>query len=97
MSQSFTQVLPRPIAGDANTQALASFMTERFVPANTATTITLTNQIIPGFESVFKNGTRLDSGAATPAYTMSGKTITLHVAANGTDVFHIQYFFRASQ
>lgn len=95
MSQSFLQVLPKPY-GSPNETALASFKLERFVPSNTTTTLTTTNQIIPGFELLFKNGTLMDAGAATPAYTVSGKTITLHVAANGTDVFHLRYNFRVS-
>lgn len=81
--------------GDRTT-ALASFRTERFVPANTATTFVLGNNAIADFTHVYKNGTRMDAGAGTPAYTIAGHTVTLAVAANGTDVFILDYFFRAA-
>lgn len=79
------------------TTALASFLTERYVPANTATTFVLGNHPIPDLTHVYKNGMRMDAGAATPAYTIAGSKVTLAVAANGTDVFIVDYYYRASQ
>ncbi len=92
--QSFGQALPYPMNLNSNEQALASVLVERFVPANTTTVLTVKNQIIPGFEQVFKNGLLLDFGG-TPAYVVSGKKLTLTVAANGTDIFLVRYYFRA--
>jgi hypothetical protein len=80
----------------AKITALASFRTERFVPANTATTFTLANQAIPDHTRIYKNGTRMDDGAGTPAYSIAGKVVTLNVAANGSDVFLVDYHFRVS-
>lgn len=81
--------------GDKATQ-IASERCERFVPANGVLILTLGNQAIDAFTMVWKNGTLLDDGAATPAYTLKGKTITLHTAANGSDVFIVRYHFRTS-
>jgi hypothetical protein len=93
--QGFIKALPIP-ASDQNVTALASVRTERFVPANTATTFTLGNQPIPDHTLIYKNGSLMDDGAGTPAYSLKGKVVTLNVAANGTDVFQVRYFYRAS-
>lgn len=96
MSRSFTQVLPASIDPRSTLQGpvswLANFKTEVFTPVNTTTVLTLGNKIIRDFERVYKNGLRL----APTAYTVLAKTITLGVAANGTDQYVIDYYFTTS-
>ena len=89
---SFSQILSAT-SGVGSIQQLAAFKRETFVPVNTTTNLVLTNQIIPGFELIFKNAAFL---IPTTDYTISGKTITLGVAANGTDAYTVHYHFRAS-
>lgn len=78
-----------------NIRALSQRARERFVPANGVTTLFLAKTCVTGSEQLFKNGARLDWGGATPAYTVADSTVTLAVAANGTDVFLIDYWYRA--
>lgn len=78
-----------------NIRALSQRARERFVPANGVTTLFLARPCVTGSEELFKNGTLLDWGATPAAYTVQGTTVTLNVAANGTDVFVIYYWYRA--
>lgn len=96
--QSFLKLLQVAAADTtaSSINTIASEKCERFVPANTATTFTLGNAAIPDFTMIWKNGTLMDDGAASPAYSIKGRTVTLLSAANGTDVFIVRYHFRAS-
>jgi hypothetical protein len=90
------RALPVGHEADPNVMLLASQKTERFVPINTATTFTLGNAPLVDHTLIYKNGSLMDDGAGTPAYSIAGKVVTLNVAANGTDVFQVRYFFRVS-
>jgi hypothetical protein len=79
-------------APTANERALAAEYRERFTGLVVAT-ITLTKTPLRtvddvGLELLFKNGTLLDPSVA---YSISGKTITLAVAAIAGDVFVVRY------
>ena len=91
------QVLPNPTTGaypsDNNIQALARYKTDRFT-GGTSATIALTASPVVGLEQVFKNGTLLDRQLATPDYTISGSTLTLHTAPIASDVIRVFYFYR---
>ena len=89
--KAFVQFLPVP-TDDPNINALASTRTEQFTPANLATTVTLGNLPIADFTRVYKNGLRL----ASAAYSVSGKVVTFSPAANGTDVYLVDYSFRTN-
>lgn len=81
---------PRPFgAKDPAIQALSRFGYERQTGLTT-TALPLDNAPVDGTLQVFKNGTLLDPGAA---YTVSGKTVTLGVAAIAGDVFIVHYHF----
>jgi hypothetical protein len=73
---------------------------ERFVPANLAIQIVLVHvplltpdEVIPVPFDVFKNGLLMDP---TTDFTLAGSTITLSVAANGTDVYQVIYVFQVA-
>lgn len=79
-----------------NVQVLAQQYRERFTGLATAT-ITLAYEPIRtvndvGLELLTKNGAVLDPSSA---YTISGKTITLSVAAIVGDVFLVFYRYRS--
>lgn len=93
------QALP-VVPADPTLRSLAQFKIERFT-GSTATTIKLGNKAIAGLEMVFKTPaggatTLLDPLLATPDYTVSGDTITLHTAPLTSDVILIRYYFRVS-
>jgi len=50
---------------------------------------------IPCPVQVVKNGVVLDPGGDTPAWTLAESIVTLNVAAIGTDVFLIDYWFQS--
>lgn len=85
---------PRPYgAKDPAIQALSRFGYERQTGLTT-TALPLDNAPVDGTLQVFKNGTLLDPGAD---FTVSGKTVTLGVAAIGADVFLVYYHFSGNQ
>lgn len=95
MSSNFNAIQLPQRPETPNIRALSQRARERFVPGNGVTSLFLAKTCVSGSEEVFKNGTLLDWGGATPAYTVQGATVTLTVAANGTDVFVIYYWYRA--
>ena len=92
MSKSFIQYLSGP-TDDPNVTALAAEKSERFVPANLATVLTLTKQPIADHTAVYKNGSRMDP---VTGYAVVGNTITLSVPATGSEVYLVDFFFRAT-
>lgn len=85
---------------DPAVRLLSQFAVERYT-GSTATTITLGNKAIAGLEAVWKTPaggatTLLDPLLATPDYTITGNTITLHAAPLTTDVIWVRYYFRPS-
>ena len=83
-------LLPDAGHATANERALAQ-MTRVRLTGQTGTSLTLGLTLRAGLEQVFKNGALLDPGTA---YTITGATLTLTVAAVAGDVFLVFGHFR---
>lgn len=81
--------LPQATA-DVNLRALGTEVYDR-VTGIAASTFSLSAPPNVSTLRLYKNGALMDEQAGTPAYTVSGTTVTLDVAAIGSDVFQCYY------
>lgn len=81
--------LPQPTL-DVNLVAIGTETYDR-VTGIAASSFSLSAPPVVATLRIYKNGTLMDEQAGTPAYTVSGITVTLNVAAIAGDVFQCYY------
>ena len=84
-------MLPLPNQPETpNVRRLAQYRQEEQTGV-TGFTLAVDEQIVEGWEAIYKNGLRLRRGVD---YTLAGGTVTLAVAAIAGDVWQLDYYFR---
>lgn len=86
-----TKVFPRIGEMETALRVLTQQIEDRFT-GETTTSLVLSNAPIAGSLMLFKNGALLDPGSGS-VYSVSGRTVTLGVAAIAGDVFVARYYF----
>jgi hypothetical protein len=92
-----TKVFQLPVPTlDNNIQALGRQIYDR-ITGDTNAALPLSQIPVAVTITAYKNGTLLDDQAGTPAWTVSGRTLTLASAPLAADVFQIFYLSSANK